>query len=448
MCDTIVVTPQASQDGVMLFGKNSDRQPNEAHQLADFPAADHPSSSQLKCTYITISQVEHTHAVLLAKPFWMWGAEMGANEHGVAIGNEAVFTKVPAKKEPALIGMDLLRLALERAATAQQAVQVITTLLEQYGQGGNCGYLKKLEYDNSYLIADPQEAWVLETAGSQWAAKQVHGIYTISNRLSLQNDWDIASPDLVNYAIQRGWCKSREDFDFDRCYSAALYTYFGEGWQRSCCTRDFLGGQRGETTVTHLMQALREHGEQDFRPDRGITGQSVCMHAGFGPIRSDQTTGSMVSHLHPQHPTHFLTGTAAPCTSLFVPVWLDAGLPQAGLDPAGDYDPSKLYWQHEMLHRLTLENYPKRHALYARQRDALEAEITAQALEMAASSASERLAYSATCFERGSTARQAWISSLVQAGGANQQSRLHRTAWSGTNKKAQIHSQLKSTGER
>ena len=63
---------------------------------------------------------------------------MGANEHGVAIGNEAVFTKVPYDKGPALLGMDLLRLALERAATARQALDVITGLLVEHGQGGNC----------------------------------------------------------------------------------------------------------------------------------------------------------------------------------------------------------------------------------------------------------------------------------------------------------------------
>ena len=110
MCDTFVATSQATPDGVAIFAKNSDREPNEAQYLAFLPAQNHPANSQIQTTYIQIPQVEHTHAVLLSKPFWIWGAEMGVNEFGVAIGNEAVFTKEPYEKEKTLIGMDLLRL--------------------------------------------------------------------------------------------------------------------------------------------------------------------------------------------------------------------------------------------------------------------------------------------------------------------------------------------------
>lgn len=65
-----------------------------------------------QCTYIEIDQTAHTHAVVLSKPSWMWGAEMGANEHGVVIGNEAVWTKLNdfvEDSEERLLGMDLLR---------------------------------------------------------------------------------------------------------------------------------------------------------------------------------------------------------------------------------------------------------------------------------------------------------------------------------------------------
>ena len=128
MCDTIVATSGVTADGRVLFGKNSDREPNEAHQIIYIPAEDHSPDSQVFCTYIEIPQVEHTNALLLAKPFWLWGAEMGANEHGVAIGNEAVFTKEPYKKGKSLIGMDLLRLALERAESAESAVDTMISL--------------------------------------------------------------------------------------------------------------------------------------------------------------------------------------------------------------------------------------------------------------------------------------------------------------------------------
>lgn len=63
----------------------------------------------LQCTYIEVEQVSKTHAVILSRPSWLWGAEMGANEHGVCIGNEAVWTKEPVGTGEALLGMDLLR---------------------------------------------------------------------------------------------------------------------------------------------------------------------------------------------------------------------------------------------------------------------------------------------------------------------------------------------------
>jgi len=64
-----------------------------------------------QCTYIDIPQVEHTYAVILSKPAWMWGAEMGANECGVAIGNEAVWTRLTSHGglREKLLGMDYVR---------------------------------------------------------------------------------------------------------------------------------------------------------------------------------------------------------------------------------------------------------------------------------------------------------------------------------------------------
>ena len=64
--------------------------------------------------------------------------------------------------------MDMVRLGLERSKTAKEAVQLLISLLETYGQGGNCGFDHDFFYDNAFLIMDRENLFVLETAGKQW----------------------------------------------------------------------------------------------------------------------------------------------------------------------------------------------------------------------------------------------------------------------------------------
>src|SRR5690606_18654733 len=152
MCDTMVIPPQASPDGMMWFGKNSDREPSEAQAIEHYPARQNISEKTLRCTYVEIPQVGQTHEVLLSRPCWMWGAEIGVNEHGVAIGNQAVFTRMPVAKTR-LTGMDLVRVALERATSAGEALQIITGFLADPGQGGACGFRdKNFSYHNAFII--------------------------------------------------------------------------------------------------------------------------------------------------------------------------------------------------------------------------------------------------------------------------------------------------------
>ena len=156
---------------------------------------------KVKCTYIEIPQVAETYEHIGSKIWWTFGYEHGMNEYGVAIGNEAVMSKEPFQWGDGLLGMDLLRLGLERGKTAYEAMHVMIELLEKYGQSGDCeheGEWGKANYHNSFIIADPQEAWVLETAGRYWVAKRIrHGVYSISNIYSIERDWDEAHPRLV-----------------------------------------------------------------------------------------------------------------------------------------------------------------------------------------------------------------------------------------------------------
>lgn len=444
MCDTIVALGKVTADGVTLFGKNSDREPNEAHYVVRIPAAHHSPGSTVKCTYVEIPQVEHTCEVLLAKPFWIWGAEMGANEHGVTIGNEAVFTKEPYGKEPGLIGMDFLRLALERSKTAYEALNVITTLLSQYGQGGNCGFKHATYYHNSFLLADPKEAWVLETSGKHWAAVRVEDIRSISNGLTIGNQWDLASDDLVQYAVEKGWCKGRQDFHFARCYSDFLYTRFSRCNERQCRTTDVLKAQAGKITPQTMFAALRDHGagtSEHWTPANSLTSFTVCAHVGFGPIRGTGTTGSMVSHLAEDVQTHFVTATAAPCTSIFKPVWLGMDLPEMGEVPGGEYNQRTLFWRHEALHREILRDYARRIKVLKPAQESMESRFVNQALEMRSKPAAERSAFMNQCFAEAERTEAEWLAQVRGLPVQHRNNFLYEFAWKGFNREAGLFSE-------
>ncbi|MDZ7689201.1 MAG: C69 family dipeptidase [Halobacteriales archaeon] len=442
MCDTIVATPSATRDGVTLFGKNSDREPNEAHEVVRVPAKRHDEQT-VSCTYIDMPQVERTSAVVLSKPFWIWGAEMGANEHGVVIGNEALFTRLEVD-DGGLLGMDLLRLALERAASADEAVNVITDLLEKHGQGGDGGMHEEFYYHNSFLVADADEAWILETAGEHWVAKRVEGVYSVSNRPTVADDFDRASENVVSHAVEMGWCDDEDDFCFDDCYTDSLYTRFSGADSRRRCTTARLDESEGDLTVENFIETLRDHGgsSEGYRPDRGvlgILGSEVCMHAGYGPVRRSQTTGSMVSRLSANsNDAHFVTGTAAPCTSVFKPVWVDAPVPDTGPSPTDEADEESLFWRHERLHRETLRDYPTRIVLYDEERDTLENKMVEGAVELAEeeASASERDAYSEDCFEKADGAIEDWTRRVTEASVESKPKSLFRRAWNEYNERA------------
>lgn len=438
MCDTFVALQNSTRDGSLIFGKNSDREPNEAQCVVTLPAADYPAGSMVKCTYIEIPQVSHTHAVLLSKPFWMWGAEMGSNAFGLTIGNEAVFTRVPYEKTGGLTGMDLLRLALERAVNADEGLKIITGLLETYGQGGNCGFAHPFYYHNSFLIADPKSAWILETVGKQWAAVRVKDVAAISNHLTIGENWDLCSDGLIDDAVERKFHKRGEVFNFRRAYSDWIYTTFSAAGNRNICTLDYLKNNLKKIDIPAAMSLLRNHigGGPGWSPDKKITGTDVCMHAGFGPIRVNQTVGSLVSHITENSHTNWVTGTAAPCLSTFKPVWIDSGAPAAMTTESGKFDEKSLWWQHEILHRSVLKDYEGNLAVFTETRDKREKENISGASSMLAASTSRRREFSDNCVEKESSDLKSWITEINKTESGDRRVFYYRMAWEKFNREA------------
>jgi secernin len=258
-------------------------------------------------------------AVVGCRPAWLWGFEHGVNQHRVAIGNEAVYTVDDAEaQDVGLIGMDLVRLGLERGASAAAAIDIMTELLDRHGQGGDC-YEEGGSYFSSFLVADPYEAWVLETSARTWTAKRITDTAAISNRLSLRDDWDQSSPD-----VESG-------DDFDRWRDLEVGTGFAD--VRLAASRSCLSRGAAALTPRDLAAHLRHHGSRpwgapggdpsDVSPLPEASGGdaefSVCMH-----IRgSTNTTAAMICELT-QDPGQTLRAWIAlgsPCASVFVPVF-------------------------------------------------------------------------------------------------------------------------------
>ena len=375
MCDTLVVLADAAVRHRALFAKNSDRERNEAQFLQMVPAADHAPGETLQATYIAIPQATRTHACLFSRPFWMWGAEMGANEHGVVIGNEAMHARIPAQRRRALIGMDLVRLGLERAVSAAEAVRVITGLLEHHGQGGDCGHLGRHYYQNGFIIADAREAYVLETVGRWWIVERVEQARALSNALSIGADHDQISAPLAEHARAKGWCGPGGRFDFAERLIDAQRDAISFGRGRCARGTERLARAAGALTPAAMMSILRDHGEAGeespaWTPAQTI-GRTICMHAAQGARRS-QTVGSMVSELEGAASIHWVTGTSAPCLSLFKPASFKTGLPPQGVMPSDQYDGQSLWWTHERLHRAALDDFAAALAVIGPERDRLE----------------------------------------------------------------------------
>ena len=436
MCDTFIILPAATLDGSIIFAKNSDREPNEAQSLEYHPPQTHAKGAALKCTYIEIPQARETLGVLLSRPYWMWGAEMGANEKGVVIGNEAVWSRMPADKKGRLIGMDLLRLALERSATAAGALATIIQLLNDHGQGGICGYEdKRMAYHNSFIIADPLSAWVLETAGHLWIAQKIRKFYAISNGLTIAEEFDEIHPDLIETARKKGWLKKGATFDFARCFADWFYTTFSASKRRRSRVLNLLQACARGVAVEDAIKILRDHHQIAYLPDSHFFCDRLCAHAANPLSRhSGQTTGSLVAHLQGDRKNYWATGTSAPCLGIFKPIWLEKEvLPDIGPASTGRFDPQTLWWRHERLHRSVLLDFTARRRVLLKERDQMESDFRQQAREV---SADGRQDLTRRAFALSHSATQRWTVKVQDMPVKLRGNFIYRRYWQRQNQKA------------
>ncbi len=346
--------------GMLFLQKNSDRPLKEAQPLVVFAEKDYEEGEMVACTYIEIPQVTHTYRVLGSKPYWIWGFEHGMNECHVVIGNEAVWAKEPEEEENGLLGMDLVRLALERSDTAYKALHVITDLLEKYGQGGNAAIGKEHRYHNSFLIADEREAWILDTCRRRWVARKVKDVAGISNCYSTEEEWEEESGDIKEYAYEKGWISRDVPFNFAKAYSAMTAKHRA-AYPRFARLNQLLKREKGRITLETMRRIQRDHFEGEiiaprWNPTDGLQ-VSICMHA-MNASMSKTAAASQVELISGEVPVWW-HAFSTPCTSIFAPYTICASIPENVSAAGAEYSEGSVWWKFEMLSEFIENNYEK-----------------------------------------------------------------------------------------
>lgn len=387
-CDTMVALGNTTVSGQTIFAKNSDRPADECQPLVLQARQAHAPGAQTRCQFVTIPQVATTYRHIGSRPYWCWGYEHGFNEYQVAIGNEALHSKLPEASAAKLVGMEILRLGLERSRTAAEAVTVITALVTTYGQGKFANSAGVRTYDNGYIVADPREAYVIETAGHDWVVKRVDRALGISNVYSVETDWQSISPTAESNAITKGWWQATgERFNFADAYTADS-RQLGSGAMRRARSCAVLNLRAGIIDARTMMAILSDHSDgyapqEDWQPAvRSSTG--ICRHPevdGSGGC----TAASLVAEFcdnDTRLPIYWCS-LYSPCLSLFLPIFIEGELPP--LLTIGDATPSDAspWWLFHQLNQLVLNGAPHAAEIVRMRWEPLQNELFASAQRLA-----------------------------------------------------------------
>jgi secernin len=233
-----------------------------------------------------------------------------------------------------------------------------------------------------------------------------------------------------------GWLKKGENFHFARCYSDWFFTTFSAYRTRQATAMDLLDRHRGKLGVAKAISILRSHGEGEYRVGGHFLGNRLCAHAANALARNFQTTGSLIAHLDRNQATFWATGTAAPCTGLFKPVWIEGGgLPDIGPSPGAMHDPRALWWHHESLHRSVLRDHDRRLKVYSEDRDRIESQWIAGAEQ---TNGDARTAYSTAAFSDAGRFTGQWLDRVQALPAGRGNGWVYNRYWKKQNRKAGI----------
>jgi len=348
-CFIILLGKDRTADGSVLVAHNEDGV-DKSTRLVYIPRKHH-SEKEVHLNYVTIPQVPETLA------YWAMGNSKaiamkpeydnewilnGMNEAGVCVTSAVTYTKeTPPPAKQGLTRFALRQLILERASSARAGVDLVSNLISKYGLALSPGIPDQVV---SFGVADSKEAWLIESSFRHWVAKRVpDDSYSASaNAYTIGTDWDIASPDLVDYAIQQEW------------YDPAQGTF------------SFKDAYNKPQQILHPIHSASRVWQAQVMLDEPETRQAdvsfLWSIISQPPIQSYSTQAFMIWHLRDHLPKELGTlmwhGLSNATTSVMVPIYMGSTeAPAPYIDSQEHYDTFSAYWQFRLI---GIALYPQR----------------------------------------------------------------------------------------
>lgn len=410
-CSAVIVGKKASATGEVLFGHNEDDSGNNVMVQYRVPRAKHEPGDVLtfEPACAKIPQIGETWSYLWSETRASWQASFSdtfINEWGVAIASDSCGQT--REDQPELvnggIGYGIGHIVAQRAKTAREGVKIAASLVEHWGYTGS---------GRAYQIVDKNEGWMFQVVkGKHYVAKRVpddHVLfmpnwYTIHHVDFDDADNYIASSDLVEYAIKRGWYTPAKqgdfsDFDFAAVYQNPAQNQAGNMMRHKNALRIILGREPEDVRafsvippkkmgIADVKRILRTHYE-GTEDDQTLRNSQNPHRTGNRTICTGTTLESFVIQFREQPEfTCVWRATLNPCTSPYVPWYLGITKVPAGYCwfapevaasnhfsvPAGDlsYRPGRAWWAFQDVQDLADASYAAVIKEIAARRDGLE----------------------------------------------------------------------------
>jgi dipeptidase len=268
-CTTILVGKALTADGSVILGHNEDMGLTATGRLWSQQARSFKESVRIEVPYVNLQQPHRIHA------YWASGNPKGSvglgtstqhrpydsvlvgmNQWGVAMACNWAHSKEEAAQKKGIRRYAIRQLILERCTTAREAVNLIGNLIDEHGQADWGGLI--------YNVADPNEAWMVETTTHHWAARRVpdDAIHAVANQFTIGDDFDLASQDLAQFAETRGWYDPRHGkLSFRDAYGLPEKMNQPYDIDREARIHKLLDGKRGFIEPTDIFVVLRDRYE-------------------------------------------------------------------------------------------------------------------------------------------------------------------------------------------